>query len=64
MMPAINPVWGTVLNTLAGIFGIVEGSGLTNVLGGTKYGWIVAVLAGVNAGLHAVSAPVPGPLAK
>lgn len=57
----LNPIWGTVLNFLAGIFALAETSGMSNVLG-PKGGPVAAmVIAFVNAGLHGISSAAPGP---
>lgn len=59
----MNPIWGTILNFVIGIFGVAESTGLTNVLStqGGKTGVIVATgLALANAALHGISSAQPG----
>jgi hypothetical protein len=65
-MVSINPMWGTVFNFLLGVGGLVESTGLSNVLttSGGKAGAIAATtIAFGNMFLHSFSSTMPGPLA-
>jgi hypothetical protein len=59
-----SPSWMTIVNTAGGIWAVLESTGVTNVLGTSKWGGIaLAAVAGVNAFAHAISQPVAGPAA-
>jgi hypothetical protein len=59
--PASSPTFMTWLNLAGTIFGALEASGVTNMLG-AKGGWIAIVATGLNAIAHSISAPTAGPL--
>lgn len=54
----------TAINAVIGVIGVLDSSGLTNMLGGTAWGgYVVTGLAVLNAVAHAFTPPVAGPLA-
>ena len=65
MNPITSPTAMTIGNTLVGLYGVLEGSGVFNLLGTSTWGgWAIVALAALNGAAHAFSPPTPGPLAK
>lgn len=52
-------------NAATGIWAVLEASGVSNLLAGSKYGpWVLLGASIINSLAHAVSPPTPGPITQ
>lgn len=61
MNPITSPAWMTGINAVIGIVGVLETSGVTNVLPPAWGGYVTIGLAVLNTIAHGLTPPTAGP---